>query len=482
MRATAALAASLGFLLRLFFILRFPATGTGDAPFYIELAWNWAKKGVYGFPINGHLSPVDMRVPGYSAFLAAAFELAGKSVTAVMLCQAVIDLGTCFLVARIAATLAPEPSRNKVALAALWLAVLCPFAANYTAVVLTETLVTFLTALALLILVQVEVRSDSNIGEQAREGLPGRYFLGGMIVGLGTLVRPETPLLLIAAGIVLLMRWWRPANWPKLLRASALMGAGLLLPLIPWAARNWHTLHEVQFLAPHYTELTGEFAPRGLNRWVNTWLWRYSDVYLVTWKLDSEEISIDDIPASAFDSADERARVAAILERYNNTLTWTRDEDHQFGEIASERTARFPLRTYLKIPLLRSLAIWFTPRVELLPLTGHIWPLSEKWEDDRGDLVATLAFISINCVYLALALAGAWISRREPGWALLIMFILVRTIYLSALADEAPEPRYVLECFPAIFALGAQVFRKDFKFLRPAPDGLSAGKSVESVP
>jgi len=288
--------------------------------------------------------------------------------------------------------------------------------------------------------------------------------------------------LLIAAGIVLLTRWWRPANWPKLLRASALMGAGLLLPLIPWAARNWHTLHEVQFLAPHYTDMAGEFAPRGLNRWVNTWLWRYGDVYLVTWKLDSEEISIDDIPASAFDSADERAHVASILEQYNNTLSWTRDEDRQLGEIANERTARFPLRTYLKIPSLRSLAIWFTPRVELLPLTGHLWPLSEKWQDDRDDLLATLAFISINCFYLALALAGAWISRREPGWALLIMFVLVRTIYLSALADEAPEPRYVLECFPVIFALGAQVFRNHFNFLRGAPDELSAGKSAESVP
>jgi hypothetical protein len=472
----------LGFLFRLFFILRFPATGTGDAPFYIELAWNWAKKGVYGFPINGQLSPVDMRVPGYPAFLAVVFGIFGKTVTVAMLCQALIDLGTCFLVARIAATLAPEPVRKRVACAALWLAALCPFTANYTAVILTESLITFFTAWALLILLQAEVEAGLDVGEPARGEPLGRYFLSGVIVGLGTLVRPETPLLLMAAGIVFLTRWWRPANWAKLLRASALMGAGLLLPLIPWAARNWHALHEVQFLAPHYTQLTGEFAPLGLNRWVNTWLWRYGDVYLVTWKLDSEEILIDDIPASAFDSADERARVASLVEQYNTTLTWTRDEDRQLGELASERTARAPLRTYLKIPFLRSLAIWFTPRVELLPLTGHLWPLREKWQDDREDLLATVVFISINCVYLALASAGVWISRREPGWALLITFILLRTIYLSGLADEAPEPRYVLECFPAIFALGAQAFRNHFNFLRWAPDELSAGKSAESVP
>ncbi len=185
MRATAALAASLGFLLRLFFILRFPATGTGDAPFYIELAWNWAKKGVYGFPINGRLSPVDMRVPGYPAFLAAVFGIAGKSVTPVMLCQALIDLGTCFLVAKIAATLAPETSRKKVALAALWLAVLCPFTANYTAVVLTETLVTFFTALALLILLQVEVRAGLRRKRASSGGVGGAIFFRRHDCGIG---------------------------------------------------------------------------------------------------------------------------------------------------------------------------------------------------------------------------------------------------------------------------------------------------------
>src|ERR1700689_355711 len=106
MRVNAGLAVLAGLALRVFFVLKFPVTDSGDAPFYIELAWNWLKRGVYGFPVNGQLTPVDMRVPGYPAFLAAVFGMAGKSVTPVMLCQALIDLGTCFLVAKIAATLA----------------------------------------------------------------------------------------------------------------------------------------------------------------------------------------------------------------------------------------------------------------------------------------------------------------------------------------------------------------------------------------
>ena len=97
MRATAALAVLAGLALRLFFVLKFPARDSGDAPFYIELAWNWLKKGIYGFPIAGRLTPVDMRVPGYPAFLAAIFTFAGQSQRAVMLVQAVLDLATCFL-------------------------------------------------------------------------------------------------------------------------------------------------------------------------------------------------------------------------------------------------------------------------------------------------------------------------------------------------------------------------------------------------
>src|SRR6202046_2471316 len=98
MRVNVSLAVLAGLALRVFFVLRFPVTESGDAPFYIELAWNWLKKGVYGFPVNGQLTPVDMRVPGYPAFLAAVFTFAGNSQRAVMLAQAAMDMATCFLI------------------------------------------------------------------------------------------------------------------------------------------------------------------------------------------------------------------------------------------------------------------------------------------------------------------------------------------------------------------------------------------------
>ncbi|MGB8541191.1 MAG: glycosyltransferase family 39 protein [Candidatus Acidiferrales bacterium] len=459
MRVNAGLAVLAGLALRVFFVLKFPVTDSGDAPFYIELAWNWLKNGVYGFAVSGRLTPVDMRVPGYPAFLAAVFAFAGNSPRAVMLAQAVLDLASCFLIALIASRLAPEAARRRVALAGLWLAAFCPFTANYTAVVLTETLTIFLTTLAILILLETELGrkiSDVRDGGFAR-GLLNRWLLAGIVVGFGTLVRPETPLLLFAAGLALAIKWWRPANWLKLLRAGLLLAVGVAMSLIPWAARNWRTLHDIQFLAPRYSELPGEYTPLGFNEWTNTWLWHFRDVYLTQWKLNVEEISVDDIPPTAFDSSAERERISDLLDQYNEELTVGPALDRQFREVAQERTLRHPLRTYLKIPFLRALTLWVTPRLELLPYSGHLRPVRVEWEDDRPDFLVTLTLIIVNFVYLALALMGAWMARREPGVAFLIAFIIIRTSFFTTFV-ESPEPRYVLECFPAVIALAAQVF------------------------
>jgi len=461
MRVNIAIAVLAGLALRIFFVLRFPAASSGDSPFYIQLAWNWLKNGIYGAPVDGRLVPLDTRVPGYPAFLAAVFATAGNSPRAVMLWQVVVDLATCGVIALMAARLAPESSRRRAALSALWLAALCPFTANYTAALLTETLVTFLTALGLLLVLQAcaEPPAWASRPASVRQIFSDPWFLAGIIGGFGALVRPETPLLLLAAGLAVLTRWWRRADQWKLWRAGLLMGLGLLLPLLPWAARNGRSLGEVQFLAPRYANLPGEWVPRGFNAWTQTWLWRYGHVYLTLWKLEDEPIPPDSIPARAFDTPEERDRVRALLERYNETLTLTPEVDRLFGEIARERTARHRLRTYVEIPLLRSLAMWFTPRIELLPFSGHVFPLRSAWEDDREDLIITLLFGFLNGAYTLLGLAGAWIERGRPGSALLVLFVLLRTAFFAVFI-ETPEPRYVLECFPAVIALAAQVFAR----------------------
>jgi hypothetical protein len=432
-----------GFCLRLFFVLKYPAN-SGDTVLYEQIATNWLKHHVYAMDVGGVVTPVDLRMPGYPAFLAIVYALTGRTGADariwVMLGQIAIDLLACVLIARLAELLArpaDSASTNKgVRIVALWLAALCPFTANYTAVPLTEVFAVFWTALAccgfVLALRRVEQPDFLRKGSHLPLGKSVEYTaLGvGWIVGAGTLFRPETPLLLIAAAIVFGAMFFLLDNFNRWVMVCLAMALGCAMVLSPWALRNLATLGEPQFLAPKDSNLPGELVPYGFMAWEKTWLFRVRDCYLVPWRLNGEAIYIDDIPARAFDTPEEKQRVAATLERYNDDLTLT-------------------------------VTIWFTPRIELLPIAGHVFPLAQMREDDPVDQEVTSLFFVVNLFYLGLGILGGvrlWRSNAtvRPAVAFLAVFIVLRTAFLTTL--ETPEPRYVLVCFPALIALGAQIF------------------------
>jgi hypothetical protein len=467
-----------GACLRLLFVLKYPA-GSGDTVIYEQLATNWLKYGKYAMDIGGQPTPVDLRMPGYPAFLAMLYALTGRSGEsarlAVMLTQVLVDLATCVVVGLLAGLLVALWSKRanpkRGFLAGLWLAALCPFTANYVAVPLTEVWAMFFTTLAVLIVVvlaqgeiaepgsaeQVRVRPVSETAGKGRWALAA---LGGFVIGVGTLFRPETPLLLVTT--ILLLGYWmvRRGAVKQWIAVSALMICTCAIPLVPWTVRNALAFHEFQPLAPKDSMLPGEVDPKGFMAWEKTWLYRFRDCYLVSWKLNEEEIPLEDIPANAFDTSEEKERVATVLEKYNDELTWTAEEDAVFAQLARERTARHPLRTYLWIPLRRAVRIWWTPRIELIPVSGHVFPLAYMAEEDPVDQRVTIAYFFLNVLFVGLGLWGAgklWRHRGARAAVLLILvYMVVRTAFLTTL--ETPEPRYVLECFPALLAMGAQAF------------------------
>jgi hypothetical protein len=458
-----------GLALRLYFVFHFPFYA-GDTKFYEELARNWLYHGVYGLFVQGQLLPVDMRMPGYPAMLAAIYATVGKTRMAVMIVQVVIDLLTCLLTAVIAARLAPPSQRRRVATGALWLAALCPFTANYTAAILTETLAIFLTALAILVVVMALENSPARFSAGPTGGkellhFTGCWLVAGLVAGVGTLVRPETPILLAAVGLLLVFQWRRPADWPKLVLAGLWMAVGLLAALTPWATRNARTLGRIEFLAPRYAESRGDFVPWGFLGWTRTWSVSFREAYLVPWRLGKQNIPIGTLPSYAFDSDSERARVEKLLDQYNNGLKMTPPLDHEFANLARERTARHPMRTYVLIPAHRAWNLWFTPRTVLLPISGELWPLGESWHSSPTNFVVTWGLGILNFIYFGMAVAGAWRVRALPATVFLVIFVAIRTAFLTQLPTV--EARYVMECFPAILALGAQIFAK-----RRALDGL----------
>jgi len=470
-----ALAAAL--CLRLFFIFKFPANNSGDTPIYEQIAANWLQHHVYAMNVNDAIVPVDLRMPGYPAFLAILYAITRRigpdARFYAMLVQAAVDLCACLVTASLAALLGllrPNPRNYKrVFNATLWLAALCPFTANYVATPLTEVFAGFFTAAALLAMLALLWHSSGGAASLLLKEWASRHVesifavASGFLVGVGTLFRPETPLLLIVAWFVLALIWPRKRRLAFYLRLVALTALGCAVPLAPWAIRNAVTLHELQLLAPKNSNLPGELVPYGFMAWERTWLFRFSDCYLVPWKLNGEVINLEDIPQRASDSPEEKDRVAVILEQYNNDVTLNADEDAAFAEIARQRTARHPLRTYLWLPLARAVTIWFTPRIELLPFSGQVFPLRASWREDPIDQSVTIAFFLLNISYVAAALWGAARLFREkpalwPALALLGGFLLLRTAFLTTL--ETPEPRYVLVCFPVLFALAGQLFAR----------------------
>ena len=462
-----------GLCLRLFFVLKLPAD-SGDSELYEQLAANWLRHGCYGLELNGALQPVNVRMPGYPAYLAMVYWLTGRTGAAarlaVMLGQIALDLLGCLVIAQLAKVLAEvagvrEPTAlRKVWLAALWLAALCPFTANYSAVPLTEVFAVLLTALGCCLLVasvrlvkEPSFRMPKTHARLSR-GVEFTALGAGFVVGAGTLFRPEAPLLLAAGFAVIAWQLATRGIWKRIASTGAAMALGLLGPLIPWGVRNQITLNQTQLLAPKNSNLPGELIPYGFMAWEKTWLYRMKDSYLSAWKLDEESIDADTLPARAFDTPEEKQRVAMILHSYNDDLTLTKEEDNAFASLARERTARYPLRTYIGLPALRAATMWFSPRIELLPVSGNVFPLVQSWLEDRIDQCVTVGVFLLNVTYVGLGVWGGvklWRSSRtaRPAVIFMALFAVVRTVFLTTV--ETPEPRYVLECFPALIALGA---------------------------
>jgi hypothetical protein len=472
LRVHAFLAIIVALGLRLLFVLRFPAPA-GDSEMYIQLARVWADHHVYGFVLNGQLVPTDLRTPGYPAFLAGVGIFLGRSIRAILLSQAVLDVLTCFLTAALAAALAPAGSRRRLWIIALWLAATCPFVANYTAVILTEILVTFLATAAIycFALGLREPLTQLKLRDEHQHATPFAFaLLGAFFSGLATLVRPEMPLLLAIAALVYVLRAWKTPAFRKTIFSAAAMAGAFVIPVLPWAARNLITLRRVQFIAPRYAILPGEYAPVGYYAWTATWLERYRDVYYSVWKIGEEPVNVDDLPTGAFDTPEEKTRIANLFSQYNDSpeLDISPEVDRQFAEIARERTRRHPLRTYVLAPLQRALTIWFTPRTELMDIDGKFWPVREQWEDSHVNVLVTGSFAVLGYLYVALAAGGVWLAWRAGrentaagppsvpnfwGIALLVAYFVVRTAFLTTV--EAPEPRYVISCYPGVLALVA---------------------------
>jgi 4-amino-4-deoxy-L-arabinose transferase-like glycosyltransferase len=406
------------------------------------------------------LRPTMIRMPGYPLMLAAVFAGAGENNgTAVRIVQALLDTWTCILVALIVFELFNREDRGRLyARWALVLSALCPFSANYSASILAEVPTTLLwTAAALYGLRALNRQTPRKDG-----------FICGLLTGGATLFRPESGLLVPIFILVFIFARSSLGAWKPVFVNSGLMVAGLVLVLLPWMLRNAWTLHVFQPLAPAYAQDQGERVSLGYLHWCRTWLWKYDDIVTFWFPLESTDLPTDSLPASAYDNEVQRSKILGLIHLHNEEGDYLDPKsDESFNAISRQRWIEHPLRCALMLPALRSLAMWLTPRTEILNLEGTLVPLRKAWKHDPVDYSLTLFFFLLNIAYLALALWGVVAIFRRADFLLSINFwgcfallavIVIRTVFFAYFTF--PEPRYVLEVYPFVTAFGAFAFKR----------------------
>jgi 4-amino-4-deoxy-L-arabinose transferase-like glycosyltransferase len=425
--------------LRLIFFLWFSRI-TNDSMVYGDIAKNWLQHGIYGLSAPDGPAPTYIRLPGYPMFLAAIFSIFGmEHYRAALFFQIFIDLGTCFLIADLARRLVSD----RAAKAAFLLAGLCPFFANYASAALTETMEIFFTALAL----DLALRGLEDFSRL-------RIWAGcGAAVAASILLRPDGGLLLAVIGFYLLWILIRrvPAGSPALpvISAGVILSVVSLAPLVPWTLRNLHSIHRFQPLAPRYANEVDEVVPMGFNRWVKTWMADYASTEEIYWAVPGGRLDAGKLPSRAFDSATQREETEKLFADYNQSNAMTPELDARFAALAAERIHHAPVRYYLWLPAVRVVDMWLRPRTELLPCDTRWW----EFNDDPQWSALAVGLGLIGVFYAVMAMLGMVRGRFLPHVALLLAFLILRSVFLGTL--ENPEPRYTLEMYPVVMVLAA---------------------------
>lgn len=195
----------------------FGAWVAGDSAWYLNVARNLVFNHVFGAGTEGtNLAPTAFRPPLYSAVIALLWFGDSAPINAVLLLQAVLGTATVTLVYLIARDQFP---RGVALLAATGMAV-APMTGHFTAVILNETLFTFLLTL--------------GVFWWGRK----RYVATGLVFGLAALTKVALLPFVVLLPLLTLLRPWRSCR-RNYLKISLLVVAVVSI----WTVRNAIEFH-----------------------------------------------------------------------------------------------------------------------------------------------------------------------------------------------------------------------------------------------
>ena len=374
------------------------------------------------------LLAVTDRTPLYPLLLGAMRSAFGDAPRLVALVQAVIDAGTCALIATLGALVSP-----RVGLIAGILAALSVTLIVFSTQLLTETLFLFFFTSMLL--------AGAHF---LRSPTLGLALLAGVAGGLALATRPAVAMLLAAAVpvvfVIAMVKWRRFA---AALAAAVLFAVGAAAPIAPVVLRN--VIHYGSF---SLTSQTGDH----LAFWI---------VPLVTQRADGTpfQVTLDRMEGRYQQALSARGLPADANPFVRSAIK---------AEIARDEMARLPPAAYAKAWLegmvmnLGAPALLADPRVRALPKPSfYNTPGASLWEkarayvlDDPGryqlllvaGLLAMLPFLVLEAVGLVM------LARTQPWAAVFAGGVLA---YFLLLNGPVATAKYRVPMEPVLIVLAA---------------------------
>jgi hypothetical protein len=373
------------------------------------------------------LSMTD-RTPLYPLLLGAIRSIFGDAPRMVALTQAVIDAGTCALIAALGATISP-----RIGLIAGVLAALSATLVVFSTQILTDSVFVFFFTLMLYAGARFLIRPT-----------PALAILAGLAGGLALATRPAVAALLAAAvPLIFLVALRQRRRLAPAFIAALLFAAGAAAPIAPVLLRN--VVHYGSF---SLTSQTGDH----LALWI---------VPLVTERAYGTpyQTTVDRM---------EAAYQRALAQRGANVQSNPFDRAAVMAALAREEMAKLPVTAFAKAWLegmvvnLGAPALLADPRVRVLPKPSfYNTPGAGLWQKARAYLLddpgryqlLLLAGLIAILPMLALETVGFVMLARSLPWA--AVFAAGVLAYFLLVNGPVATPKYRLPMEPVLIVLAA---------------------------
>ncbi len=314
------------------------------------------------------------RGPATTVFLAGIYGVFGRDVTPVRVAQSILGAATCLFILSIGTVVFFE----QAGLVAALIAAGYPYFIHLTGDILSETLLTFLIALYVMLYF-------SSLGSKK----PSAYALCGVSAGAALLCK-GTFLPFFALSLVWVLVSMED-RFRERAKAALLIGLFAAAAVSPWTARNFYAY--------------GKFVPLGLGG-ESLWLANNPQAYKLETLPEMDQDKLD--PAFTWYDSEKLKEIsklpaiAADREFQKEAVSYIKAEPRKFSVLAVKRFAHF-WRLSPLIATKRNKMIALATSGIILPLgwAGMLLSFRRYWRKSSVLIMLPLSFSLIHMVFLA---------------------------------------------------------------------------------